>query len=63
MEQRTTSVIFSHYVPINVLVGRAMGSAAITCFNLDYASVTLFDAENLEVRVIQRGRDTQSRAF
>lgn len=54
---RGDTVIFSHFVPINVLAGAALGLDRITCFRPDNASVTVFETVAGSIRLLQRGRE------
>jgi broad specificity phosphatase PhoE len=50
------AVIFSHFVPVNVLTGRATGSERVACFLPDHTSVTIFETRGHGIRLIERGR-------
>jgi hypothetical protein len=50
------AVIFSHFVPVNVLTGRATGSNRVACFLPDHTSVTIFQTSENAIRLIERGR-------
>jgi broad specificity phosphatase PhoE len=54
---RSDTVIFSHFVPINVLAGAALGLDRITCFRPDNASVTVFETSGETIRLLERGRE------
>jgi broad specificity phosphatase PhoE len=51
------AVIFSHFVPVNVLTGRATGSDRVACFLPDHASVTIFETSRDDIRLVERGRE------
>jgi broad specificity phosphatase PhoE len=51
------SVIFSHYIAINVAVGAAMGDDRVVVFSPDNASVTLFENKGGVLRLIDKGRE------
>ena len=51
------SVIFSHYVAINVVVGAAQSRDEVVCFRPDHASVTCVDVSANELRVVALGRE------
>jgi broad specificity phosphatase PhoE len=53
------AVIFSHFVPVNVLTGRATRSERVACFLPDHTSVTVFETRGGEIRLIERGREQQ----
>lgn len=51
------AVIFSHFVPVNVLTGQATGSNRVACFLPDHTSVTVFETSGAGIRLIERGRE------
>ena len=51
------TVIFSHYVAINVAVGAALGDDRVVVFSPDNCSVTVFEAEGGKLRLIEKGRE------
>jgi broad specificity phosphatase PhoE len=55
------TVIFSHYVPINVLVGHALDSPRIATFRPGNGSITILEVEGGAIRLRQRGREVDSR--
>jgi broad specificity phosphatase PhoE len=55
------AVIFSHFVPVNVLTGRATGSERVACFLPDHTSVTVFATTRDDIRLVERGREQKSR--
>ena len=50
------AVIFSHFVPVNVLTGYATGSQQVACFLPDHTSVNVFETTGATIRVLERGR-------
>ncbi len=54
------TVVFSHFVPINVLAGLALGQSRVTCLRLDHASVTVFETVAGDVRLIESGREQET---
>jgi broad specificity phosphatase PhoE len=58
---RTDAVIFSHFVPVNVLTGRATRSERVACFLPDHTSITIFETAGDEIRLRERGREMKSR--
>ena len=56
------AVIFSHFVPVNVLTGRATRSDRVACFLPDHTSVTIFETAGEQIRLIERGRELKSLA-
>jgi broad specificity phosphatase PhoE len=55
------AVIFSHFVPVNVLTGRATGSERVACFLPDHTSVTVFETTRADIRLVERGRGQKSK--
>ena len=53
------AVIFSHFVPVNVLAGRATGSDRVACFLPDHTSITVFETTDSGIRLVQKGREKQ----
>jgi broad specificity phosphatase PhoE len=51
------AVIFSHFVPVNVLTGHATGSDRVACFLPDHTSVTVFETTGMAIRLVERGRE------
>lgn len=57
---RGDAVVFSHFVAINVLAGRALGEDRVTCFRLDHASVTVLETVASDIRLVESGREQQT---
>jgi broad specificity phosphatase PhoE len=51
------TVIFSHFVPLNVVVGTALGQDRVVCFRPDNASVTIVETLGKGIRLIELGRE------
>jgi len=51
------TVVFSHYVAINVLMGAATGDDRVVCFSPGYCSVTVFDNAGGKLAVIEKGSE------
>ncbi len=60
LECRGDTVIFSHFVPINVLAGHALRRDEVTCFRLDYASVTVLRTLGSEIRLLESGHELET---
>ena len=58
---RQDSVIFSHYVPINVIVGMALQRDRVVCFRPDNASVTVIETGPGGIRLVEQGREMATR--
>jgi broad specificity phosphatase PhoE len=55
------TVIFSHFVPVNVLAGHATRSQRVACFHPDHTSITIFETAGADIRLVERGREMKSR--
>jgi broad specificity phosphatase PhoE len=51
------TVIFSHYVAINVIAGTALGDDRVVVFSPDNCSVTVFDADGGRLRLVEKGNE------
>lgn len=51
------TVIFSHYVAINVAVGAATGDDRVVVFSPDNCSVTVFEADGTSLKLIEKGSE------
>ena len=54
---REDTVIFSHYIAINVALGAATGDDRVVIFSPDNCSVTVFENEGGALRLIEKGRE------
>ena len=52
---RESSVVFSHYIAINVAVGTATGDDRIASFSPAHCSVTVVDTDGGALRLLERG--------
>src|SRR5688500_13197442 len=52
-----STVIYTHFIAINVIVGAARNSDAVVCFRPDHASVTVIDTDSHELRIVELGRE------
>jgi len=52
---RESSVVFSHYIAINVAVGTATGNDRIASFSPAHCSVTVVDTDGGALRLLERG--------
>jgi broad specificity phosphatase PhoE len=57
------SVVVSHFVAINVAVGHAEGDDRVIAFWPDHCSVTILDAEDGRLRLVERGAEGATRAL
>ncbi len=54
------SVVFSHFIAINVAVGAALSRDDVVCFSPDYASITCVETGNGRLRVVDLGRQADT---
>jgi broad specificity phosphatase PhoE len=51
------TVIFSHYVAINVIAGAALGDERVVVFSPDNCSVTVFETDGATLRLVEKGSE------
>jgi broad specificity phosphatase PhoE len=51
------TVIFSHYVAINVAAGAALGDDRVVVFSPDNCSVTVIETDGAKLRLIEKGAE------
>jgi broad specificity phosphatase PhoE len=49
------TVIFSHFVAINVVAGGALGDDRVVTFSPDNCSVTTFETDGVILRLVEKG--------
>ena len=52
---RESSVIFTHYIAINVAAGTATGDDRVNSFSPAHCSVTVVDTDGGALRLLERG--------
>ena len=57
LELKTDTVVFSHYVAINVLMGNAMNDDRVVVFSPDNCSITVFDNSGSKLRLLEKGNE------
>lgn len=55
------TVIFSHFIAINVAAGAAEGDDRVILFRPDNCSVTLVDVEGGRLALVERGREAETK--
>lgn len=58
---REDTVIFSHFIAINVAVGLAAGDDRLVCFRPDNCSVTVFETSGKTIRLVEQGREADTK--
>jgi broad specificity phosphatase PhoE len=61
LQIREDSVVFCHFIAINVAVGAALADDRLVCFRPDNASVTRLANNDRQLRVIELGREGETR--
>jgi len=61
LDVRDDSVVFCHFIAINVAVGVALGDDRLVCFRPDNASITRISNADGRLRVIELGREGETR--
>lgn len=54
---KTDTVVFSHYVAINVLMGNAVADDRVVVFSPDNCSITVFDNAGSKLRLLEKGNE------
>jgi len=54
------TVVFSHFIAINVAAGWAEGSEEVTLFRPDNCSVTVFDTAGQRLNLVERGKEAET---
>ncbi|MGD0190427.1 MAG: histidine phosphatase family protein [Rhizomicrobium sp.] len=57
IERREDTVVFSHYVAINVATGAALSDDRVVVFSPDNCSVTIFEIDGGTLRLIEKGHE------
>lgn len=57
------TVIFTHYVALNVAVGHATGDDRVTCFAPGHCSVTILEVDGATLRLIEKGAEAATQVL
>jgi len=60
-ERSEDTVIFSHFIAINVAAGVATGDDRLVAFRPDNCSVTIFETEGPTLKLVEQGREADTR--
>jgi broad specificity phosphatase PhoE len=55
------TVLFSHFIAINVGVGKAVGDDRVVVFSPDNCSITIFESDGADLRLVQRGHEATTK--
>jgi broad specificity phosphatase PhoE len=58
-----STVLFTHYVAINVAVGHATGDDHLVVFAPDHCSVTVLEANSGALKLVERGAEAETRTL
>jgi len=56
----TDTVVFTHFVVVNAVIGAASGQDAVVVFRPDNGSITIVDTDEGRFRIVQLGNQAQS---
>ena len=57
----TDTVVFTHYIAINVAVGQATANDRVVCFRPDNASITIVETNGNRINLVKRGNEADTR--
>jgi broad specificity phosphatase PhoE len=57
------TVLFTHFIAINVAVGQALGDDRVVCFRPEYCSCTVLDTAGSVLRLVRRGQEAATRVL
>ena len=58
---KNDTVVFTHYIAINVAVGRATDDDRVVCFRPDNASVTILETHGNSLNLVNRGNEADTK--
>ncbi|HEX7776469.1 MAG TPA: histidine phosphatase family protein [Parvibaculum sp.] len=61
MALKEDTVIFSHFIAINVAAGNALKDDRVVCFRPDNCSVTIFDTKGGKLSMVEQGREAETK--
>ncbi|NQY97844.1 MAG: histidine phosphatase family protein [Henriciella sp.] len=57
------TVVFSHFIAINAIVGHLSGAPSVTVFRPNYCSVTTLERQGTELTLVERGDSLETRVL
>ena len=57
------TVVFSHFIAINAIVGSLIGSRSVTVFRPNYCSVTILEKTDTGLKLVERGESLETRVL
>lgn len=61
LELENDTVIFSHFIAINVALGHAVEDPRVICFKPDNGSVTVFETKGSTLSLVEQGREADTK--
>lgn len=61
LELENDTVIFSHFIAINVALGHAVEDPRVICFKPDNGSVTVFETKGGTLSLLEQGREADTK--
>ncbi|GAK44586.1 phosphoglycerate mutase [Tepidicaulis marinus] len=61
LELESDTVIFSHFIAINVALGHAVEDPRVICFKPDNCSVTVFETAGGTLSLVEQGREADTK--
>lgn len=61
LELENDTVIFSHFIAINVALGHAVEDPRVICFKPDNGSVTVFETKGGALSLLEQGREADTK--
>lgn len=61
LELENDTVIFSHFIAINVALGHAVEDPRVICFKPDNGSVTVFETKGSTLSLLEQGREADTK--
>jgi broad specificity phosphatase PhoE len=58
---RRDTVVFTHFIAINVAAGAVLGDDRVVVFRPDNCSVTIFDVEGGSLKLVERGHEAETK--
>ncbi|WP_420561552.1 histidine phosphatase family protein [Tepidicaulis sp.] len=61
LELENDTVIFSHFIAINVALGHAVEDPRVICFKPDNGSITVFETKGSTLSLLEQGREADTK--
>lgn len=57
------TVVFSHFIAINAIVGHLTGAPAVTVFRPNYCSITVLERNGSDISLVEKGESLDTRVL